>query len=179
MCRVAVLPEPSGLAGGRCWASVRRTWLAACVVSRRLFGTVALRGSRGRALVGFCSGISHTCLDCPRTEWAPWWHLDDRRGGRRLCVAACGERGAAVRSGCRALRFCRVTLFGGPSNGFLRSALPDAVVHRVVSVSCGLRVTGYRARVASGFALGLSRSTSTSSWGGRHQLGIIGVPFGS
>lgn len=34
---------------------------------------------------------------------------------------------------------------------------PGAVVHRVASVSCGLRVTGFRARVASGFALGLSR----------------------
>lgn len=147
---------------------------SSCLVGCSSLWPFGARG--GERSIGSCSGISHTCLDCPRMGWAPWWHLDDRRGGRRLCVAACGERGAAVRSGCRAFGSVERPSSEGRPTGFVVQ-FPDAVVHRVVSVSCGLRVTGYRARVASGFALGPSRSTITSSWGGGHQLGIIGVPL--
>ena len=177
MCRVAVPLRSSDLAGGRCWASVRRSWLAAVVVSRRLFVAVALRGSRRRALVGSCSGFSRTLALTVR-GW------DGRRGGILMIAAevvdyvsprvvseaplfAVVAGHLVLSSGPLRRGVQRVSSFGSSRRSCApgRQCLVWPSGHRV-SCSSGIRVRARNAPVGQRLF-----------GGGGHQLGIIGVPL--
>lgn len=162
MCRVAV---HSGLRARRSVAAGRRCGGRSLLRSSCPVGCSALWpfGARGVGRSSVPAPASRT-LACAVRGW------NRHRGGISMIAAEFVDfvSPRVVRElPLFAVAAGHLELSGGPlRRGVQRVSsfgCPGIFVHRVASVSCGFRATGFRARATSGFALGTSQLATISS----------------
>ena len=149
-------------------ATVRCSRCPSVVVSLRPLGA---RGGGRRSLLQY---LAHALRTARGQVRAPWWHLDDHRGGCRLSSLRVSEGPllAAV-AGLSGSWFWPSS--EGASVGFGVRLSRHVSCSGVAKVSCGF---GHRVSCSSGIRVRARNGPVDNRLfrGGRHRLGIIGVP---